>query len=83
MSETPVRKSQIRALNVMGLGTASGYEQAAQILEDALLPRDGVPDGHTWRSAAKLSDQELSALLQLSAPAQDFDTTIDGQEGWQ
>ena len=83
MSETPISKSQIRALKIRGLGVVSTYEQAAQILENALLPRDGVPDGHTWRSAAKLSDQELSALLQLSAPAQDFDTTIDGQEGWQ
>lgn len=83
MSETPISKSQIRALKVRSLGVAPTYEQAARILENALLPRDGVPDGHTWRSAAKLSDQELSALLQLSAPAQDFDTTIDGQEGWQ
>jgi hypothetical protein len=83
MSETPISKSQIRALKVRGLGVATTYEQAAAILENALLPRDGVPDGHTWRSAAKLSDQELSALLQLSAPSEDFDTTIDGREGWQ
>ncbi len=80
MSETPISKSQIRALKVRSLGVATTYEQAARILENALLPRDGVPDGYTWRSAAKLSDQELSALLQLSAQ---FDTTIDGQEGWQ
>lgn len=83
MSETPVSKSQARALKVKGLGTASRYEQASQILENALLPRDGVPSGHTWRSAAKLSDEQLSALLQPLLPDTDFDTTVDGQGGWQ
>lgn len=82
MSETPISKSQIRALRVKELGSPSGYEQAAQILENALLPRDGVPDGHTWRSAAKLSDEQLSALLQPLLPDTNFDT-IDGTEGWQ
>jgi hypothetical protein len=83
MSETPTSKSQQRAIRVKALAGASTYTEASQILENAGLPGDGIPRGETWRSAAKLTDQQLDALLRSNFSDDDFDTVPDGQGGWQ
>jgi hypothetical protein len=64
--ETPISKSQTRAMKLAGLGVVDTYEAAASALETARYRKDGVPHGHTWRTAAKLSDADLLAAIVLS-----------------
>jgi len=66
---TATSKSQKRAMNLLNI-TASGddYADAKAALEAAGLPGDGLPNGHNWRSAGKLSDDELVKLLNASRP---------------
>lgn len=63
----PISKSQARAMELAGIQLPEGdwttYAQAATALQAANLPHDGLPTGHTWRSAAKLSDSDLMAAL--------------------
>ena len=61
--ETPISKSQTRAMSLLGLVSADSYEAAASALETAGYRRDGIPAGQTWRSAAKMSDTELVAAI--------------------
>jgi len=79
MADTPISKSQARALVVLGLSSASDYNSAASALENAGFPSDGVPAGHNWRTAKKLNDDELLQLLNSSKSANDVDyeTEID------
>ena len=63
---TPISKSQTRAMKLAGLTTVDTYEAAASALETARYRKDGVPQGHTWRTAAKLSDADLLAAIVLS-----------------
>jgi hypothetical protein len=63
--DTPISKSQKRALTLVGLAPAATYDAAATALDAANFRRDGIPTGHTWRSAAKLSDAELLAGITL------------------
>lgn len=84
MKETPISKSQERAIRLLGLTNAAGYAQAAEVLEVQGFRRDGLPINETWRSAAKLSDSELVAKLHDSRSADETeDNVIDGQGGWQ
>jgi hypothetical protein len=64
--ETPISKSQKRAMDLLKLAPVSGYSDAAVALEAAGCWRDGIPAGQTWRTAAKLSDIELLAGIQKS-----------------
>jgi hypothetical protein len=61
--ETPISKSQTRAMKLVGLATVDTYEAAASALETAGLRRDGIPMGQTWRIAAKLSDADLMSAI--------------------
>lgn len=61
--ETPVSKSQKRAMSLLGIAPADSYEKAAAALEAANCYRDGLPFGIAWRAAAKLSDAELVSRL--------------------
>ena len=61
MKEHPISKSQERALRVLSLGTADTYPAARALLSAQDFAEDGLPTGHTWRSAAKLTDDELVA----------------------
>jgi len=63
MREHPISKSQERALRVLGLGEADTYPVAREMLATVTANTDGIPTGHTWRSAAKLSDDELVTAL--------------------
>ena len=67
MSKTPISKSQQRAMRLLGLTAVDSYDDAAAALENARAypgyERDGVPAGHTWRTAAKLTDAELIEAL--------------------
>ena len=84
MKETPISKSQERAIRLLGLANAAGYAQAAEILEAQGFRRDGLPMNETWRSAAKLSDQELVVKLNNDRTSSEIEeTVIDGQGGWQ
>jgi hypothetical protein len=79
MADTPISKSQVRALIVLGLYASSDYNSAASALENAGFPADGVPCGHTWRTAKKLNDDQLRQVLNASRSANDVDyeTEID------
>lgn len=63
MAATPTSKSQTRTMAMFALECDGTYEHATRVLENAGLPGDGVPRGHTWRSMKKLSDAELLAAL--------------------
>ena len=65
MSNTPTSKSQTRAIAILGLGASDSYQSAASTLENAGYRPDGIPQGHTWRAAAKLSDADLIAGLTI------------------
>ena len=54
--KTPISKSQTRAMKLAGLATVDSYEVAATALETAGYRKDGIPQGHNWRTAAKLTD---------------------------
>jgi len=64
---TPTSKSQQRAMRLLGLTAVESYEAAAAVLENARVypgyEPDGVPVGHTWRTAAKLTDAQLLEAL--------------------
>ena len=68
MSKTPISKTQIRALAILGLPTMDGYKEAGALLETANAPFDGIPAGHNWRSAAKLTDEQFRAALGAQLP---------------
>ena len=63
MAETPSSKSQNRTMRLYSLTSDGTYMHAASVLQASGLPADGLPAGHTWRSAGKLSDAELRGLL--------------------
>ena len=63
--KTPISKSQTRAMKLAGLGTVDSYEVAATALEIAGYRKDGIPQGHNWRTAAKLTDSELMAGIAI------------------
>lgn len=62
---TSTSKTQARVLKLIGRNVPENYEDAARLLEDARLPSDGMPRGATWRSVAKMSDDELVAALRI------------------
>ena len=67
-AKTPISKSQTRALKLAGLAMVDGYGVAANSLETAGYRTDGIPQGHNWRTAAKLTDADLIAGITI-----DFD----------
>jgi hypothetical protein len=74
--ETPISKSQTRAMNLLNLAPVTTYDAAGSALETAGYRRDAIPVGSNWRQAAKLSDVDLIAAIAL--PADRFeDTSID------
>lgn len=70
---TPISKSQIRALALLTFAAESTYSAAGDALEAAGYRRDAIPAGSNWRQAAKLSDVELIAAISL--PADRFEDT--------
>lgn len=74
MKDTPISKTQIRAFGLLGLSQAETYSKAADRLEANGFSRDGAPFGHTWRTAAKLSDVELVNLLKIDRETREDDT---------
>lgn len=72
--KTPISKSQTRAMKLAGLGTVDSYEAAKSALETAGYRKDGIPQGHNWRTAAKLSDAELMSGITI-----DFDALADSR----
>jgi hypothetical protein len=74
--ETPISKTQKRAMSLLNLTPVSGYQAAAEALETAGYRPDGIPQGMTWRTAAKLSDAELIASITI-ALCDDFDDYKD------
>ena len=63
--KTPISKSQTRAMKLAGLGTVDDYQVAATALETAGYRKDGIPQGHNWRTTAKLTDSELMAGITI------------------
>lgn len=57
--------SQRRAMTVLGIAfdVNDSHETASRKLEAVNVPGDGIPFGHDWRSAKKLSDPDLVAEL--------------------
>ena len=53
-------------MKIAGLTRVDTYEAAAFALKTARYRRDGIPQGHNWRTAAKLSDADLLAAIVLS-----------------
>ena len=74
--DTPISKSQIRAMNLLKLALLASYEAASAALESAGYRPDAIPAGSTWRQAAKLSDEELIAAIALPADRYE-DNSID------
>ena len=72
--KTPISKSQTRAMKLAGLGTVDDYQVAATALETAGYRKDGIPQGHNWRTAAKLTDADLIAGITI-----DFDALSDSR----
>lgn len=66
MKNTPTSKSQTRAMSLLGLAVGDSYEAAALALENAGYRRDGIPAGQTWRSAAKMTNNDLLAGIVVS-----------------
>lgn len=68
MSQTPASKSQIRAASLCSVKIDyTDYTAAGAALEAAGINSAGLPAGHTWRSAAKLSDADLLSALRASS----------------
>ena len=72
--KTPISKSQTRAMKLAGLSTVDDYQVAATALENAGYRKDGIPQGHNWRTAAKLSDVDLIAGIKI-----DFEALADSR----
>lgn len=72
--ETPVSKSQKRALKLMGLPATDNYQTAAKSLEAAWCRPDGIPQGCTWRTAASLTDAALIAGIKV-----DYESMADSK----
>jgi hypothetical protein len=72
--KTPISKSQTRAMKLAGLATVESYEASATALETAGYRKDGIPQGHNWRTAAKLTDADLIAGIRI-----DFDALADSR----
>lgn len=66
MAEYPISKSQARLTSILNLTTDGTANHAARVLEAAGYSPDAVPAGGTWRTAAKLTDDELVAATRLS-----------------
>ena len=67
--KTPISKSQMRAMKLAMLGTVDDYQVAATALETAGYRKDGIPQGHNWRTAAKLTDADLIAGITIDLDA--------------
>lgn len=63
MAVMKASKLQARILGLLGKEFDGTYDMGARLLEEMGLPKNGAPEGHTARSAGKLSDDELLALL--------------------
>lgn len=61
-------------MKLAGIGTVDGYQAAATALETAGYRKDGMPQGHNWRTASKLSDADLIAGITI-----DFDALADSR----
>jgi hypothetical protein len=72
--EMPISKSQTRAMKLAGLVTVGSYQVAATALETAGYRKDGIPQGHNWRTAAKLNDADLIAGITI-----DFNVLADSR----
>lgn len=70
MSKTPISKSQKRAMDLLSLAPVDGYQEAAKALEAIGCWADGIPQGQTWRTAAKLVDAELLAGIRKNEDAE-------------
>ena len=81
MSKTPISKSQKRAMGLLALASVDGYKEAGEALEAVDCYYDGIPAGHNWRSAAKLSDANL--LVGIKKVYDDEPTHPDGYGTWQ
>jgi hypothetical protein len=68
-TNTPVSESQKRAMALLNvtLTETPCYARAAAALEAKGLGVDGsgIPAGHTWRTAKKLTDAELLSALHV------------------
>jgi hypothetical protein len=71
---TPASKQQRRVARLLGLEIEDSYDYAGKALALAGVSADGIPYGHTWRTAAKLSDAEL---LVSFLPVEQPDTQPD------
>ena len=78
---TPVSKSQARAMKLAGLPAADSYAAAAATLKAAGFEADGIPMGHTWRTAAKLDDSELLAAMPLAPREPGYMSAAEIAEG--
>ncbi len=63
--ETPISKSQLRAMRLAGLVAVETYEAAAVALQNAGYRKDGIPMASSWRAAAKMSDIDLVVAITL------------------
>jgi hypothetical protein len=63
--KTPISKSQARLIALAGITTADNYSAASEALVEAGFSGSGVPAGGTWRTAAKLIDEQLVAATKI------------------
>lgn len=59
-------------MRILGLPTTDSYKVAAATLEHASYRPGGIPQGHNWRTAAKLIDSDLIAGIKI-----DWDEVAD------
>jgi hypothetical protein len=75
--ETPISKSQTRAMKLARLGPVDSYEAAASALETEGYRKDGIPIGQTWRTASKVADADLLTAIALPNLEDLADSVID------
>lgn len=73
--QTPISKTQIRAMALLGIEPGHCYACAAEALTAKLgYGMSEIPVGHTWRTIAKLSDADYLALLTAPVDLDRFET---------
>ena len=75
---TPTSNSQARLLKLLNASVPGEYSEAAKLLESLGMRRDAIPQGGTWRTAKKLSDDELLAACKAAEWHEHRREPVDG-----
>lgn len=74
MSMIQISVSQKRVMRLLNLAPVVCYQDATAALEAVEMEGSGIPHGHTWHAAAKLSDEQLLAAIGWTEERKEFGT---------